>query len=107
MQGRHERAFVWRSRGSSMYNEGVAYLEVATMQILILIEPRDGGGFRATAGDPFRMSADAESEEAATQQLETMLRSRLKGTRIAVLDLGNGSTQDTKPLLKLDPIPGE
>jgi hypothetical protein len=77
------------------------------MQVLIVIEPRDGGGFRATAGDPFRMSADAESEEAAAQQLETMLRSRLKGTRIAILELGNGSKQDAQPPLQLDPIAGE
>lgn len=77
------------------------------MQVLILIEPKDGGGFRATAGDPFRMTAEAESEEAARQQLETMLRTRLKGTRMAVLELGNGSKLAAQPPLQLDPIAGE
>jgi hypothetical protein len=77
------------------------------MQVLILIEPKEGGGFRATAGEPFRLSAEADSEAAAADQLETLLRSRLKGARLAILDLPNGSKEETKPSLRFEPIPGE
>ncbi len=77
------------------------------MQIPILIEPKDGGGFRATAGEPFGLSADAESEEVAVRQLETMVRSRLKGTRLAFLDLASGSKSSIETPLRFDPIPGE
>lgn len=77
------------------------------MQVLIFIEPKEGGGFRATAGEPFRLSAEAESEEGATQQLETMLRSRLKGIRVAFLNLENGVQKGTEPPLQFEPVPGE
>jgi hypothetical protein len=75
------------------------------MQVLILIEPRREGGFRASAGDPFHISAEADSEKDAAQELEAKLRSRLKGSRVAVLEIGNGSTQDLD--LQFQPVAGE
>src|SRR5260370_4955851 len=77
------------------------------MQVRILIDPKVGGGFRATAGEPFCMSAEAESEKEAAKRLEIMVRSRLTGTRVAVLELGNGSPPSTDAPLRFVPVPGE
>jgi hypothetical protein len=78
------------------------------MRVLILIEPSESGGFRATAGEPFRVSAEAGSAEDAARQLETLLRNRLhKGTRLAFLDLENGSTEQLESPLRLDPLPDD
>jgi len=74
------------------------------MDILVLIEPAEEGRFRATAGAPFALSAEADSAEAAADRLQAMLRDRLKqGSRLARLDLGNGSGAPAP--LHLDPLP--
>ena len=76
------------------------------MRVLILIEPKEGGGFRATAGEPFRMSAEAASETDAARQLEAMLRQRLSGGgRVACLELENGVPTETP--LRLEPLPDD
>ncbi len=78
------------------------------MRVLILIEPRKSGGFRATAGEPFRLSAEGCSAEDATRQLEIMLQSRLHdGARLACLELDNGSTQRRESPLRLEPLPDD
>jgi hypothetical protein len=77
------------------------------MQVMILIEPKNGGEFRATTGEPFRLSAEGSSEEAATCHLETMLHARLKGVRVAFLEVKNGSPQGAKGPLCFDPVVGE
>ena len=76
------------------------------MHILILIEPAEGGRFRATAGDPFGLSAEADSADEAARGLETLLRGRLQqGSRLVRIDLGNGSTTAVQAPLQLDPLP--
>ena len=77
------------------------------MQVLVLIEPKDGGGFRASAGEPFRISAEAASEAEAAHQLELMLRSRLKGTRLTFLELENGAKPDRNLPFSPNPVAGE
>jgi hypothetical protein len=78
------------------------------MHVLVLIEPKEGGGFRATAGEPFRLSAEAVSEDAAARELEKMLRERLQqGSRLAVLEVGNGSVPPLEAPLRLEPLPAD
>ncbi|HKI31464.1 MAG TPA: hypothetical protein VKA46_06325 [Gemmataceae bacterium] len=75
------------------------------MQITILIEPIEGGRFRARAGEPFALSAEGDSPDEATRHLEALLRNRLAtGSRLAVIDLGNG-VQTPQPPLYLPPLP--
>jgi hypothetical protein len=80
--------------------------EETTMHILILIEPAGGGRFRATAGDPFGLSAEADSADEAALRLGTLLRDRLqKGSRLARLDLGNSSSATFPVPLQFAPLP--
>jgi hypothetical protein len=77
------------------------------MQVLILIEPIEGGRFRAKAGEPFGLSAEGENADEAAQRLKKILQDRLRmGSRLALLDLGNGLPA-TLPPLPLEPLPGE
>jgi hypothetical protein len=77
------------------------------MHVLILIEPIEGGRFRAKAGEPFGLSAEGDSADEAAQHLKNILQDRLRiGSRLALLDLGNGSPA-ALPSLPLEPLPGE
>jgi uncharacterized protein (DUF433 family) len=78
------------------------------MQIIILIEPVEGARFRAKAGEPFNVSAEGKTAEEAAQQLKAILRSRLQtGSRLALLDLGNGSLPTSSAPLQLEPLPDD
>ncbi len=75
------------------------------MHVLILIDPIEGGRFLARAGEPFGMSAEGETAEEAAHHLETILRDRLHtGSRVALLDLGNGSPPSIPVPLRLEPL---
>jgi hypothetical protein len=77
------------------------------MYVLILIEPIEGERFRAKAGEPFGASAEGNTAEEATQRLKAILRDRLhSGSRLALLDLGNGSPLTPAPL-HLEPLPDD
>lgn len=77
------------------------------MHVLILIEPIDGERFRAKAGEPFGLSAEGKTAEEAAQNLKITLRDRLQtGSRLALLDLGNGSPSAPAPL-HLEPLPDD
>jgi uncharacterized protein (DUF433 family)/predicted RNase H-like HicB family nuclease len=77
------------------------------MHVLILIEPIEGGRFRAKAGEPFGVSAEGKTAEEAAQQLKTILHSHLRaGSLLALLDLGNGAPAPLD-LHHLEPLPGE
>jgi hypothetical protein len=77
------------------------------MQVLILVEPKEGKGYRATAGSPFDISAEATTAVEATSRLEGMLRNRLHhGGRLALLDLNDGSCP-AQPSLHLEPVPAD
>ena len=77
------------------------------MQVLILVEPKEGEGFRATAGSPFDISAEATTAAEATSRLESMLRNRLHhGGRLALLNLNNGA-RPAQPSLHLEPVPAD
>lgn len=61
------------------------------MHVLILIEPIEGGRFRAKAGEPFGLSAEGKTAEEAAQHLQTILCNHLHtGSCLALLDLGKG-----------------
>ncbi len=78
------------------------------MQITIIIEPNEGGGFRARAGEPFSVSADGPTMNAAAEHLAALLRERLKaGARLALLDLNNGSQVLAQTPLQLTPVPDQ
>ncbi|HWG45144.1 MAG TPA: hypothetical protein VN688_20410 [Gemmataceae bacterium] len=75
------------------------------MQITILIEPIEEGRFRAKAGELFGVSAEGETAEEAAHQLETILQDHLhSGTRLALLELGNGSSPPISAPLHLEPL---
>jgi hypothetical protein len=58
------------------------------MQIPILIDPLNGGGFQARAGEPFGLAAEGATAEEAAGRLAEALRQRLhSGSRLAFLDL--------------------
>jgi hypothetical protein len=78
------------------------------MRIPILIEPGEGGGFRARAGEPFSVSADGQTASEAAERLTTLLRDRLKaGACLAVIDLANGPHVLPQAPLHLDPLPDD
>jgi hypothetical protein len=61
------------------------------MQIPILIEPIDGGRYRARAGEPFAQTAEGESAREAARTLEEQLIARLlHGATMVFLDIPNG-----------------
>jgi hypothetical protein len=77
------------------------------MHVLILIEPIEGGRFRARAGEPFGVSSEGKTAEEAAQQLKTVLHDRLRaGSRLALLDLGNGFAP-VPAALQLEPLPDD
>jgi uncharacterized protein (DUF433 family) len=92
-------------RGRRAYNPfGAMRREDYSMHILILIESLEGGLFRAKAGEPFGVSAEGKTAEEAAQHLKSILRDRLQaGSRLAMLDLGNGSPAP----LHTELLPGE
>ncbi|MHB1423945.1 MAG: hypothetical protein ACYC3I_12265 [Gemmataceae bacterium] len=78
------------------------------MHVLILIEPIEGERFRAKAGEPFGLSAEGKTPEEAAQQLKIVLRDLLRtGSRLALLDLGNGSLPTSSAPLQLGPLPDD
>jgi hypothetical protein len=78
------------------------------MQIPVLIEPIEGGRFRARAGEPFAASAEAPTAEEAAQRLEMIVHDRLNaGSRLGVIELGNGTTAPATGPLQLEPLPDD
>jgi hypothetical protein len=78
------------------------------MQIPILIEPDQAGGFRARAGEPFGVSAEGPTASEAANHLAVLLRDRLKaGARLAFLDLENGPQVIPQVPLHLEPLPDD
>jgi hypothetical protein len=62
------------------------------MQIPILIEPLEGGRFRARIGEPFAFSVEGASITEAVRGLEQLLSERIRnGAIIATLNLSNGA----------------
>lgn len=78
------------------------------MQIPVLIEPLQGGQFRAKAGEPFVESADGSTAQEAVQLLEDALRARLNaGSRLEVIELPNGAASCSSGKLELEPLPDD
>jgi hypothetical protein len=48
------------------------------MQLPILIEPIEGGRFRARSGEPLPLSTEAATRDEAVRQLEKLLADRLR-----------------------------
>ncbi len=58
------------------------------MQVPILVEPIDGGRYRARAGEPFAMSAEGSTKLEAYQALERMVLARIDaGAELHALEL--------------------
>jgi len=58
------------------------------MQIPVLIEPVPGAGFRATGGEPFGLSAEGPTPEAALQQLRQLVEGRMvPGAQVVPLEI--------------------
>jgi len=73
------------------------------MKITILIEPIEGGRFRAQAGEPLPLSAEADSREEAGRHLEQLLADRLRsGAELREVNVPNG--EPTPPPL---PFPAD
>jgi hypothetical protein len=74
------------------------------MQIPILIEPIEGGRFRARAGEPFVLSADGDTAQEAAKCLEQQLGDRLRaGAQIAFVNIPNGVPASESP----PPLPAD
>ena len=62
------------------------------MKIPILIEPIAGKRFRATGGQPFGETAEADTAEAALAAVQQLIRDRVaQGAMIASVDLNGGA----------------
>lgn len=60
------------------------------MEIPVLVEMLPGGGFRARAGDPFALCAEAKTQTEALDKLRKLIDERRKGGAwIVHLDVGN------------------
>jgi hypothetical protein len=58
------------------------------MRIATLVEPIPGGGFRASCGGPFDLSAEGATAEEAVEQLKGQLRGRLAaGAHVVEVEL--------------------
>jgi hypothetical protein len=62
------------------------------MQIPVLIQPIEGGRFRARAGEPFAMTVEAASPEEATATLAKQLEECFRaGAALTVIHVNNGN----------------
>jgi hypothetical protein len=78
------------------------------MQIPILVEPHENGGFRARAGEPFGLSAEGSTAQEAAEHLATLLRDGLKaGACLDFIDLPNGPQVLSPVPLQLEPLSDE
>src|SRR5947207_873762 len=78
------------------------------MRVPILIEPGEGGSFRARAGEPFGVSADGQTPTEAAEHLTVLLQNRLNaGAQLAIIDLANGPPFVSSSPLHLEPLPDD
>jgi hypothetical protein len=70
------------------------------MQIPILVEPIEGGRYRARAGEPFALSAEGVTADAAQFQLSLLLAERVRdGARLVLLDVPEDPSSAHRVLL--------
>jgi hypothetical protein len=68
------------------------------VQLPILIEPIEGGRFRARAGEPFALTAEGDSRAEAANQLERLIAERLRGgAQLVTVNVPNGSSSVPAP----------
>src|SRR5688572_14215701 len=76
------------------------------MQLPILIEPIDGGRFRARSGEPLALMTEGATAHEALTALQAALREQLRsGARLGAVDVENGSVSAPAGPLQLDPLP--
>jgi hypothetical protein len=71
------------------------------MDIVVLLEPLEGGRFRARAGDPLNLAAEGDSAQEATRQLGALIDAVIAhGNQLATISVVNGKaiTSSTAPL---------
>ncbi|MDP6117556.1 MAG: hypothetical protein QF437_05645 [Planctomycetota bacterium] len=67
------------------------------MRIPILVEPTAHNRFRATGCEPFADSVEADTPEAALEQMQEMIDRRIsEGARIAAVELPDGANAWTE-----------
>jgi hypothetical protein len=60
------------------------------MQIPVLIEQIQGNGYRASGGEPLKLSAEGATREEALQKLQSLIRQRLaQGAEVVQLTVDN------------------
>jgi hypothetical protein len=71
------------------------------MDILVLLEPLEGGRFRARAGDPLNLAAEGDTAQEATRQLRALIDAAIaQGNQLATISVVNGKAipASTAPL---------
>jgi hypothetical protein len=69
------------------------------MQIPYLIEPIEGGRYRAYTGEPFAVRAEGGTHEEAIQALQRLIEQRLRnGAEFGLLTVANGAARPVSPL---------
>lgn len=58
------------------------------MQIPVLVEPVAGNGYRATGGEPFALSAEGDTPDAALNKLRELIGQRVAGAIVVPLEVG-------------------
>jgi hypothetical protein len=59
------------------------------MQITVLVEKANGTGFRASCGEPFHLSAEAETRAEVLQKLKAEFDARLTGgAEVVTMEVG-------------------
>jgi hypothetical protein len=71
------------------------------MEILVLVEPINGQGFRARCGEPMPLSAEGATGEEALSKLQKLIQGRLSsGAKLLPLEVA----AERHPWLKIGPI---
>src|SRR5579862_8144379 len=90
------------------------------MEIVVLLEPLESGGFRAKAGEPFNLCAEGTNTEEATRRLAVLIDAFLaQGRLLTTLTVTNSKAvipipaknEETTPLpqtpLRFEPLPDD
>lgn len=77
------------------------------MKIPVLIEPTEGHRYRAVGGEPFVGSVEADTPEAALEQVRQLIAARVaQGARITAVEVPDGTNPwlDGAAMFREDPL---
>ena len=76
------------------------------MRFPILIEPTEGGRYRAHAGSPFTLIVEGATETEAAQRLSDLIAERMKrGIRVTTISLPNAAETVSQAPLAIETLP--